>query len=163
MRCTLIWHWEFHAALVLQRMDLSIPVHLIHNQMPTMYSLVSTKGTQFGFNLVSIYAEVTSIHLSITQLGVLSKLPYRHQHYSLCKQIVLVWGFLFVLVFGWSLVLGFFWSVVLFFGFGGLFFFFFNQNQSTSLEFIDFKPGKFRPKSQRQENEVLNDWVAQPE
>lgn len=43
------------------------------------------------------------------------------------------------------------------------FFFFFNQKQSISLNFIDFNRGQFRPKSQRQENEVLNDWVVQAE
>lgn len=32
-----------------------------------------------------------------------------------------------------------------------------------SLKFADFNGVKFKPKSQRQENEVLKDWVAQAE
>lgn len=103
-------------------MDLSIPVHPIHNKMPATYSLVSTKGTEIGFNPVSIYAEVTSIHLNLTQLGILNMLPCSNQYYSLCKL----------------------------------------EGKEIFL-FIDFNRGKFRPKSQRQENDTLNDWVAQAE
>lgn len=66
MNCTLPQHWEYGVS---QNMDLSMPVHLIHNLTTVLCSLAQTKKkTELGFNPVSIYihAELTSIHWSLT-------------------------------------------------------------------------------------------------